>query len=176
MKNIFLISDPHFGHANICKFNNNDGTKLRPWDDVSKMDEDLITNWNNVVSKEDKTYILGDVVINKKNLPILDLLNGSKTLIRGNHDIFDTKLYMKYFKQIHGIRVLEDMVLTHVPLHPDSVGNRPRWATNVHGHTHSYALPDPKYFCVCVEQINYTPIHIEELRKQIKIKKEKYIK
>ena len=36
--------------------------------------------------------------------------------------------------------------------------------TNVHGHIHSNPSPEGPYKCVCVEQINYTPINIEELK------------
>lgn len=174
MKNIYLCSDPHFGHANICKFTNNDGSPMRPWDCVEEMDEALVTNWNSVVTPNDEVYVLGDVVLKKTALPIMDRLNGSKTLIRGNHDIFDINLYLKYFKEVHGVRVLDDMVLSHVPLHPDSVGGRARWSTNVHGHLHTNSIDSGKYFCVCMEQIGYTPIHIEDLRLQIAAKKLKY--
>jgi calcineurin-like phosphoesterase family protein len=34
----------------------------------------------------------------------------------------------------------------------------------VHGHVHSNPSPEGPYTCVSVEQINYTPIHIEEVR------------
>jgi len=36
--------------------------------------------------------------------------------------------------------------------------------TNVHGHIHQNPSPTEFHRCVCVEQINYTPINIEELR------------
>jgi calcineurin-like phosphoesterase family protein len=35
---------------------------------------------------------------------------------------------------------------------------------NVHGHIHSNASPDGPYRCVCVEQVDYRPINIDELR------------
>lgn len=35
---------------------------------------------------------------------------------------------------------------------------------NVHGHIHSNPSPEGPYKCVCVEQINYTPVNIEELK------------
>ena len=34
---------------------------------------------------------------------------------------------------------------------------------NVHGHIHSNPSPEGPYKCVCVEQINYTPVNIEDL-------------
>ena len=52
MTKTWVIADTHFGHANICNFTRNDGSPLRPWDDVTEMDEALIQNWNGVVSPE----------------------------------------------------------------------------------------------------------------------------
>ena len=35
---------------------------------------------------------------------------------------------------------------------------------NVHGHIHQRKLEDSRYHNVSVERINYTPVHIEDLR------------
>lgn len=48
------ISDLHFGHANVIRF---DG---RPFADTKQMEEVLIDNWNGVVTEKDTTFILGD--------------------------------------------------------------------------------------------------------------------
>lgn len=183
MAEIFLISDTHFGHKGVTIFTNDDGSPLRPWDCPDEMDEAMVENWNSVVKPEDKVYHLGDVVINRKALQTVKRLNGKKRLVRGNHDIFKTREYLDVgFKEIHGIRVFVDrMVLTHVPIHPDCLTER--WSKNVHGHLHGRKImidetiplnqgesmvigkvPDPRYVNVSVEQINYTPIHIEEIR------------
>ncbi len=42
MPNVFLTSDTHFGHVNICKFTNYDGSPVRPWDSVEEMDEEIL--------------------------------------------------------------------------------------------------------------------------------------
>jgi len=68
MPEVFIISDTHFGHNNIVKFNRSDGSPLRPWDNVDQMDDALIKNWNSVVGKEDKVYHLGDATMNSKSL------------------------------------------------------------------------------------------------------------
>ncbi len=47
------ISDLHFGHANILKFDN------RPFRNTEEMETALIENWNSTVSAGDTTYILG---------------------------------------------------------------------------------------------------------------------
>jgi calcineurin-like phosphoesterase family protein len=173
MPNVFFISDTHFGHEKTCTtFKNKDGTPLRPFSDAQEMDEEMVKRWNEVVRPEDKIYHLGDVTIKHNNLPILDRLNGQKRLIRGNHDTASTKNYMRYFGEIYGVRVLENFILSHIPLHVDSITKR--FNTNVHGHTHANSIDHHGYFCVCVEQIDYRPIEMSELNQRIAAKKASY--
>lgn len=172
MANIFLISDTHFGHKNICLFTRSDGSPLRPWTDPSEMDEDMVERWNRVVRPSDVVYHLGDVVINRRCLSILSRLNGDKRLILGNHDIFDNKDYLPYFKRLHGSHKLDNLLLTHIPVHEDSVAH---WVhCNVHGHIHAADINSGKYYNVSVEMIDYTPISLEDLKIRIAEKKLKY--
>jgi calcineurin-like phosphoesterase family protein len=174
MPNTFLVSDTHFGHAGVCHFLRNDGTKLRPWDNPEEMDEAMIERWNSVVKPNDKVYHLGDVVINRKALKTLYRLNGDKVLIKGNHDIFRLNEYTDHFRDIRGYHVMGGMILSHIPIHEESIA---RFGVNVHGHLHSnrvmteifgeYVI-DPRYFNVSVEQINFTPIALDDLRQRIK--------
>lgn len=159
--NVFVTADTHFGHAGVCKFLRKDGTKLRPWDDENEMTEDMVTRWNKVVRPTDKVYHLGDVVIARKALAVLSRLNGDKVLIKGNHDIFKLSDYTKYFRDVRAYHVMDRMLFSHIPVHPDSKG---RFTANVHGHTHENQLADPWYMCVCVEHTDYAPIALEELR------------
>lgn len=171
---IFLVSDTHFGHEKTCTdFKQPDGvTPLRPFANADEMDEEMVKRWNEVVRPCDKVYHLGDVVINRKKLEVLGRLNGKKRLIRGNHDIFPTKDYLKYFDEIYGVRVLEGMILSHIPLSEGSI--TARYRTNVHGHLHANDIANPMYFNVSVEQINFTPIEIDELRDRINAKRALY--
>lgn len=167
---VFLVSDTHFGHENICKFTTDSGEKLRPWNNASEMDEAMIQYWNETVGESDKVYHLGDVVISKKNLQTLSKLNGKKILIRGNHDIFEAKDYLEYFKDIRGCHVTGGMIFSHIPIHEESLA---RFSINVHGHLHSRRVLkngeiDPRYFSVCVEQIGFKPIQLEDLYERIK--------
>lgn len=161
----------HFGHGNICKFLRDDGSPLRPWDDVHEMDEALIDNWNKVVKPNDKVYCLGDVVIARSALQYFDRLNGTKVLIRGNHDTYKLTDYSKYFKDIRGCHYLDKCILTHIPVHPVNLN---RYEGNIHGHLHYRQVPledgtpDPRYYCVCVEHIDYTPIEWTVVRERIK--------
>lgn len=173
MSNVFFISDTHFGHKGIVQFLRDDGTKLRPWQTVEEMDEVLVENWNKVVGPSDRVYHLGDVAINRRCLPVLGRLKGRKKLIRGNHDIFKLKDYAPYFDDLCGVYVLADMILSHIPSPPDCITKR--FGTNVHGHLHANKRPEPFYFNVSCEQIDYTPIEIGEVRKRIEKQKEESV-
>jgi len=183
MSAVFLVSDTHFGHVGVCRFTESDGvTKIRPWTDPTEMDEEMVKRWNDTVRPNDKVYHLGDVVINRKALPTMARLNGDKVLIRGNHDIFPDVEYRKYFRELRAYHVINGMILSHIPLHSDSLG---RFGTNIHGHLHSNRVkkarginaktgeilysdePDVRYHCVCVEQTDFTPILFEDVIKRI---------
>ena len=53
-KDIWIISDTHFQHENILKFE-----PTRPGSTIQEHDEALIDNWNSVVKPGDKVYHLG---------------------------------------------------------------------------------------------------------------------
>ena len=125
----------------------------------------MIKNWNSVVGPKDKVYHLGDVVINREALPTLAHLNGDKILVKGNHDIFKLKDYTPYFRDIRAYNIFNNFIMSHIPVHPDSKG---RFDGNIHGHMHANKLDDPWYRCVCVEQINYTPIPVDVVIKEMK--------
>jgi calcineurin-like phosphoesterase family protein len=176
MPSVFLVSDTHFGHAGVCRFLREDGTKLRPWDNPDEMDEHMVKVWNETVKPTDKVYHLGDVVINRKALSIMHRLNGDKVLIRGNHDIFKDEDYRQHFRELRAYHVMNGMILSHIPIHTESLG---RFGVNIHGHLHynrvkiqkhAGATPviDPRYHCVCVEQTDFRPILFEDVIKRIK--------
>lgn len=169
----FFIGDTHFGHKNILTFTRNDGTPLRSFSSIEEMDEHLVTCWNSVVKDDDIVYHMGDVVMNRKNLHIVRRLKGRKNLIRGNHDTAPTRELLEYFEEIYGTHCFKDIILSHIPISKESLG---RFGTNVHGHLHSYNINDPVYFNVSAEQLDYTPISLEELRKRIEIRKNEYAK
>ena len=171
MPSVFLVSDTHFGHAGMCRFTQNDGvTKLRPWTDPAEMDEAMVKAWNERVGPNDKVYHLGDVVINRKALSIMDRLNGDKVLIRGNHDIFKDDEYRQYFRELRAYHVMNGMILSHIPIHTESLG---RFGVNIHGHLHSNRVMidnqiDVRYHSVCVELTDFAPILFEDVVKRIK--------
>lgn len=200
----FFCADPHFSHGGMIRFARRDGSPLRPeWgrvpeegytmplqeeaDRVAAMDEAMVERWNSVVGPTDKVELLGDVVINRRALPILNRLNGKKRLRMGNHDIF-LKDYGPYFEEISAYKVMNDLICSHIPLHEESV--KQRWLANVHGHLHDgrvmqeidpyeYGLTGketlvihPRYLCVSMEHIDFTPISLDEVYARIRAQQE----
>lgn len=174
MPAVWLISDTHFGHEKTCTvFKREDGSPLRPFSSAEEMDEFMVKAWNERVKPGDKVYHLGDVVIGRKHLNTLYRLNGDKVLIKGNHDIFKLEDYAPHFRDIRGYHVMDGMILSHVPLHSDSLE---RFGTNIHGHLHANRVKaetwgkyqiDPRYHSVCVEMTDYAPILFEDVKKRI---------
>ena len=78
---VFVVSDPHFGHANIIKYCH------RPFADADEMDRQLIARWNAAVLSAATVWLLGDVTVKPDKLGALQRqLNGRKVLVAGNHD------------------------------------------------------------------------------------------
>lgn len=166
----FIIADTHFAHANILKYED------RPFTSVDKMNEGMISRWNDKVGPDDVVYHLGDfswggaAVIRS----FIERLNGRIVLVRGNHDRARTAaawrklgIHKVLDGPVQAISKNIGFVLSHEPIvmplcYPHRV--------NVHGHTHtmggefthSKAVSDD-HFCVSVELINYAPITIDEM-------------
>lgn len=159
MRNIFVISDTHFNHANIIRYCN------RPFESVEHMNEAMITNWNSMVKHKDIVYHLGDVYFGsqKEADEILYRLHGEKRLILGNHDNGKDTVLQKHFQKIMLWRDFMEfgLHLTHVPIHQSSILHD---RINVHGHIHDKQSPDGPYKCLCVEHTEYKPVPIEEIR------------
>jgi len=179
MSRIWLYADPHFGHQGVCEFKRHDGQKLRPWVDQNHMTEDLIRWYNELVSPEDRVYILGDVAMNRKALDkSLPRLSGRKVLVKGNHDIDKLSYYSQYFDDIRAYVTKKGFILSHIPIHPGSMG---RWKINIHGHLHYNSVGedyyddpdnaskyrrDSRYVCVSVEHTDYRPILLDDVLKK----------
>ena len=162
---VFAISDTHFGHVNILKFEQ----KFRPFSTIEEHNEELVKRWNSVVSPQDTVWHLGDAVFGMFNLNYIRRLNGHKRLVMGNHDRFDTQAYLNNgFERLYGAVSVErklngqrvKCILTHIPV---SEHQFHRYHFNVHGHLHHNVLEDQRYINVSCEQINLTPVELDSL-------------
>lgn len=173
---LWLISDTHFSHANILTFTDAAGVRIRPeFDNVTQMDEAMIDRWNAVVKPSDHVYHLGDITMlrgaaRRQVEPLLRRLNGHKRLVLGNHDLNSAEWYLQFFEKVMAIRVLDNWALTHIPIHPESLG---RFKGNIHGHLHANRVmlsphhPDLRYRNVCVEHTAYAPVALEAVTRTL---------
>lgn len=159
MPNTFFIGDTHFGHKNIITF---DAVKaFRPFATIEEHDEELVKRWNSVVRKGDTVWHLGDFAFGSKHIATAERLSGQKKLILGNHDHYPSAEYLKYFDKLYGAATIEGAILTHLPVHQSQLE---RFKKNIHGHLHTASMGLSCYINVSAEQINLTPVALEELR------------
>jgi calcineurin-like phosphoesterase family protein len=157
---IFFIGDTHFSHKNILQF----CPESRPFSSIKEHDETIVELWNSTVSDNDIVYHLGDVAFGgADNLRYVKYLNGTKHLIMGNHDHYRIMDYVEAgFIKIQGVMKYKEFVLSHVPLHPDSM----RWGYNIHGHIHdaSQNINDPRYINVNADVQGLIPRSLDSIR------------
>lgn len=171
----YFIADTHFGHKNIVKYTG------RPSNYVGL----IMAAWRKTVKPEDTVYHLGDVsFLNKeKTIKIMKFLPGKKLLLRGNHDHYHGKQWFltvgfedviaSTFVYKEGLTIA--VVLTHAPLGMEkqkelTVRYPQKIIVNIHGHIHEKntddfyeKLANVVFYNISVEQINMTPITLEEI-------------
>jgi len=171
---IYFISDTHFNHSNIIQYCN------RPFKNTDDMNKFMIQKWNETISDNDIVYHLGDVCFGNKTKckNILNQLKGKKYLIKGNHDRFSNSFYKECgFIEIHNYLILDGFLLIHYPLEINGYMKEDlkkfickvkmlNFNFTLHGHIHNKECNIPNHFNVSVENINYTPISFNEIKKK----------
>ena len=180
----YYIADTHFDHKNIIAFDN------RPFFTLTEMNNTLIENWNNKVSKTDTVFILGDFCWSKEDrwIEILSQLQGSKVLIQGNHDLKQMSATLKHkFQDIVAYKEITDngrkVIMSHypIPFYKSDYNNK---VYHLYGHVHNTV--EEKYLQELKQQIlktdiretgrhtgqyfncwcgfyNYTPVRLDEI-------------
>jgi calcineurin-like phosphoesterase family protein len=164
-QDIFVISDLHLGHANIIKY----CSRPFPHNAVDEMDQVLINNWNYTVKPGDRIYHIGDLCYGpnaKSPTEYLRQLNGTISLIRGNHDDGSETACRKETLEYNDI----PFVLVHNP--DDILETFSGWV--IHGHHHNNNLADYPFINfekrrinVSAEVVRYQPVSLSDLWKII---------
>jgi calcineurin-like phosphoesterase family protein len=153
----FFTADLHLGDDGYTRKGN--GRDPRPFQDASEMDRALITYWNALVRDDDLVWVLGDVA-KSGHLHKVSALSGLKRLVAGNRDPIAEIARTGLFAEVHAVKFLPGLVLSHVPLHPSQLG---RGVRNVHGHLHRHPAPDRRYTCVSVDQTGFRPVQLDAI-------------
>lgn len=156
----WFTSDTHFGHANTLKYCG------RPFTDVDEMDREMVARWNARVQPGDTVYHLGDFAfgpfenINK----FLRLLNGTITLVRGNHDRSLPRMRQAGFSEVANELTLQldnqRLFLSHKP-----TKDLPKAAIDfhLHGHVHEKYARRGNQINVGVDVRGFAPATLGEL-------------
>lgn len=167
---IYYISDLHLFHKAIIE------KAGRPFYSIYEMNHTIIMNWKKTVHKDDKVMILGDLGLyhQKETAKIMKSLPGHKTLITGNHDIYNLEYepLRKAFEKISVYEQIEDqgrkVVLFHYKISEWNGYYRGHY--HVHGHIHNipggdFPLIDKEKnsFNCNVEATGYRPVTLDEL-------------
>lgn len=181
-QNVFFTSDQHFSHANIIKYDK------RPFETVEEMDEELIKNWNSVVSKKDIVIYAGDLSFDydlSRVETLVDKLNGNIHAITGNHDRYDNLLKLNRFVTVSDylevsikdddlIREWQEIMIFHYPILSWNKEHHGAW--HLHGHCHQSLCKNyTDYYKRKVIDIgcnghNYTPLSYKEIKDIMKNK------
>lgn len=177
---IWFTSDTHFGHENILKF------CKRPFKSIEEHDEALIKNWNDVMSKKDIVFHLGDFAFGDRKFvsKTVSRLNGKIWLILGNHDYKNIcktmdELFWKVSSEAHIQINSQQIIMHHYPFlcYGGVYSTNPTW--QLYGHVHSgpnssgkddervYNLTYPFQYDVGVDNNEYHPISFYDIKKKI---------
>lgn len=144
---VWFYSDTHFGDADMNARRN-------------ITDEEQVKLINSKLGKKDTIVFLGDI----GDVSYIKKIRGYKVLIKGNHEKGITN-YRDYFDEVYeGFLTISDkIILSHAPFM-----NLPEYAFNIHGHVHfqkkSIAYEYRyRYLNVCGDNIDYTPISINQI-------------
>jgi len=136
----YITSDTHWGHKNILSFCPVSRARFRG--DVDYMNEAMIKEWNDLITPEDTTYILGDVAFlpSLKAIEVMNRLNGTKILIAGNHDrkLLNDPVFRRCFSEIHDYLEITyegtKVCMFHYPIFDHNGAGR--GSIMLHGHRH----------------------------------------
>lgn len=165
----YISSDIHLFHKNILKFY----PKSRPFSSLDEMHERFIENWNNTITEDDVTYLLGDISFGKpdETVDILNKLNGKIRLVIGNHDSDRLLNCPNFCSRFEWIKMYneerlfgKDVIMFHFPiLHWNRKYHQ---SIHLHGHTHStnpFPLTTLSYDVGIDASSNFTPNHLSTL-------------
>ncbi len=157
MSKIMISSDLHLGHANILKFREG-------FTSVEEHNEVIFDNLASSVSKRDHLLLLGDVAFTpfwQERVNSIKCLK--KTLIMGNHETDRQVPFQQIvdcYDSIHSMWSKKGCWFTHCPIHPQEFRGR---RLNIHGHLHTYDVPDNRYVNLCVDKTDFKPRDLQEV-------------
>lgn len=181
---IYFTSDLHFGHQKDFLY------APRGFASIDEMNEEIITNWNQLIEPEDEVYVLGDLCLGggsdealQANQQRLQQLNGNLHIILGNHD---SEKRIEMYKELSNVVEITYAMpfiykkwhfwLSHYPTLCGNwdEGDKPLRARTINlcGHTHTKDRwadwGKAAIYHVELDAHNNTPVSIDEIIEDLK--------
>lgn len=169
MSTVYFIGDTHFGHNKISE-------KFRPQFSSDEEHNQVIhENILSVAGKNNQLWLLGDIFFKQSEFWRLgEYAKAFQTvnITLGNHCHSQTFIEARKYKnvKIHGIVKKYGHWISHAPIHECELYR----ANSIHGHCHDKVVDNPNYVCVSCEQVNYTPISLEEVNQRFEQRRQEY--
>lgn len=181
---IWLTSDLHFNHNREFIWG------ARGFYNVEEMNEQIISRFNSKVAPNDIVYILGDICLGggdearlAENQKLIERLNGTIHIIRGNHDT-DRRVQMyEACKNVEGPILWADMInykgyhfyLSHFPTMTGNLEKESlkQCTCNLYGHTHqqsNFYMDMPFLYHVGVDSQNCYPVLLDDIIEEMQNK------
>ena len=161
-RTLFVWSDQHFFHNNICRYAD------RPFDNVFRMNEVMMHNAHEVLTENSVVLWGGDVSFGTpaQTKEVLRSIPGKHFLIAGNHDV-DRPEKLKTLQSVFlGITDCltfamghRKVFVSHYPLLQSDLSSQ---SIQVHGHTHQHLL-EGFFVNMSVEHLDYKPVLLHDL-------------
>ena len=180
---VFITSDTHYAHKNICRgvtdWRTQDGEipvgSTRDFETIEQMNNRLVNGINNVVGQDDTLIMLGDVSFGGfENIGIfLDrLICKNIHLILGNHDTHiendRENIQSRFLSVQHYLEVNindKNFVLCHYPL--QSWNGLNKGVIHLHGHVHHLqtvnSVTENEWMSVLMEMIWFHIVLVQSL-------------
>lgn len=159
---IWFTADTHYNHRNIIKYCN------RPFKSTEEMNNCLIQNLNDKISKKDTIYHLGDFCMGNPEIYREQIQCDKIILIKGNHD---KNIDYKLFEGVYDLKDVfcynKPFVLCHYSLR---VWNKKHHgAYHLYGHSHGTLDNYDLSMDVGVDANNYYPVSAAEIIKKMEM-------
>ena len=163
----WFTADCHLDYDNIRISCN------RPFNNITDMNNTIVKNWNDNVSKKDTVYILGDFAWHNTG-KWLNILKGRKILIKGNHD---RKRDLEYFDEVCLLKDIKidkiKLTLCHYAMMSWNCSCHGAW--HLFGHSHGNLKHDGLAMDVGMDCNNFTPVNWNMIKAKIMLKADKLI-
>jgi calcineurin-like phosphoesterase family protein len=157
----YFISDTHFDHTRVVEYCN------RPYLTVLQMNEAMIYNWNERVRPGDTVFHVGDFHLGPRSriAEFVNRLNGTKVLVKGNHDRSRTAMMNAGFDDVVKELWLQvggtSLYLHHQPRRDTFWNSRAEY--HLCGHVHTAWNRKGNIINVGVDVRGFKPVTLEEL-------------